>query len=63
MLRELYELVYGIADHINDENPLNIVMKQDAEYVEAMPYKHIMDQFIKLGVFECTGVSLDDFLK
>ena len=64
MLRELYEQVYGIANHIESKNPLEIVLVQDNELlVTNDPMTNIIEQYAALDLYGMFGIAFDKFIK
>ena len=64
VLRELYEQCYGIANHIESKNPLEIVLKQPNEDLTSYnPMANVAEQFARLGLYELYGIPFDKFIQ
>ena len=64
LLRELYEQCYGIADHLNSSNPMELVLKQPNETIEHHEQEqNLVDQFAALDIYATFGVSFSEFKK
>ena len=54
--------MYGIANHINGAaSPIEVVLHQEAEKIDACYSKRVIDRFIDLDVNKHSGITLTEF--
>lgn len=65
ILREAYDIAYGICDHNREDiSPLSLVKMHPSEDYEAIsPFKQKIKRYYKYEVFDKFGLNLTDFFK